>query len=52
MRKLAVALVYGCLHSVNRRVWLDTHVDEFFSWDVFGDVALNGRFVAGARDRR
>src|SRR4051812_32965067 len=39
--------LYGCLHSVNRRLLLDTSSDDdYVSSTSFGQVTLNGRFVA------
>jgi hypothetical protein len=38
--------LYGCLYSVNRRVWLDTSSDdEYVTSEEFTDVKLKGRFV-------
>ncbi len=42
-----VERLYGCLHSANRRVWLDTSSDDqYVTSEEFGQVTLNGRFVA------
>jgi hypothetical protein len=39
--------LYGCLHSANRRFLLDTSFDDgFVSSASFGEVTMNGRFVA------
>lgn len=39
--------LYGCLHSANRRFLLDTSFDDgFVSSSTFGEVTLNGRYVA------
>jgi hypothetical protein len=41
-----VERLYGCLYSVNRRFWLDTHTDDdYVSSEEFSDVTLDGRFV-------
>jgi len=41
-----VERLYGCLYSVNRRVWLDTSSDdEYVTSEEFSDVQLKGRFV-------
>ena len=38
--------LYGCLYSVNRRVWLDTSSDdEYVTSEEFSDVKLTGRIV-------
>src|SRR3954452_5675676 len=39
-----VERLYGCLHSVNRRVWLDTSSDDgYVTSEEFADVTLKGR---------
>lgn len=42
-----VARLYGCMHSVNRRVRLDTATDDgYVSSQSFNAAKLNGKFVA------
>jgi hypothetical protein len=42
-----VERLYGCLYSVNRRVWLDTSSDdEYVTSEEFSDVVLDGRIVS------
>jgi hypothetical protein len=40
-----VKRLYACVHSVNRRIWLDSWVEDEYTSDTFGDFALNGRYV-------
>lgn len=41
-----VERLYGCLYSVNRRVWLDTSSDDgYVTSEEFSDIKLDGRFV-------